>query len=204
MAEDRPTSLTAGVKVATAPDIDAIERMEILRSLRLGQYDVRGSTCCARGSTCQVSLVAILDADKEGFLRSETSLIQTAGRAARHVTGRVILYADQVTGSMQRAISEMNRRRTRQRAYNEEHGITPQSIVKSIQEVMLSTTVADAGPADDTEDPGVALLRRLEGTDRQEMIRLLNMEMRNAAKALEFEKAASLRDRIQELKETPL
>ena len=207
MAEDLSDYLlSAGIRVAYLhSDIDAIERMEILRGLRLGNFDVLvGINLLREGLDLpEVSLVAILDADKEGFLRSDTSLIQTAGRAARHVTGRVILYADKVTGSMDRAIQETNRRREKQVAYNEEHGITPMTIVKSIDEVMLSTSVADAAPPPE-EDAGALLLKQLEGTDRQEMIRLLEMEMRSAAKALEFERAASLRDKIEELKEQPL
>jgi excinuclease ABC subunit B len=207
MAEDLSDYLlSAGIRVAYLhSDIDAIERMEILRGLRLGNFDVLvGINLLREGLDLpEVSLVAILDADKEGFLRSDTSLIQTAGRAARHVTGRVILYADKLTGSMDRAIQETNRRREKQVAYNEEHGITPMTIVKSIDEVMLSTSVADAAPPPEDEDAGALLLKQLEGTDRQEMIRLLEMEMRSAAKALEFERAASLRDKIEELKVEP-
>ncbi len=206
MAEDLADYLlSAGVRVAYLhSDIDAIERVEILRNLRLGKFDVLvGINLLREGLDLpEVSLVAILDADKEGFLRSERSLIQTSGRAARNVGGKVLLYADRVTGSMQRAMDEMTRRREKQLAWNEEQGITPMTIIKSIDEVMLSTSVADAGPADD-EDPGLAFLQRLEGTDRTEMIRLLTAEMRVAAKALEFEKAASLRDRIRELKTDP-
>jgi excinuclease ABC subunit B len=208
MAEDLSDYLlSAGIRVAYLhSDIDAIERMEILRGLRLGNFDVLvGINLLREGLDLpEVSLVAILDADKEGFLRSDTSLIQTAGRAARHVTGRVILYADKMTGSMDRAIQEMNRRRVKQLAYNEEHGITPTTIIKSIQEVMLSTAVADASPPNENEDAGAALLKQLEGTDRLEMIRLLEREMRSAAKALEFERAASLRDKIEELRMQPL
>jgi excinuclease ABC subunit B len=116
----------------------------------------------------------------------------------------VVLYADKMTGSMERAINETNRRREKQVAYNEEHGITPMTIIKSIDEVMLSTSVADAAPPPEEEDAGALLLKQLEGTDRMEMIRLLEMEMRSAARALEFERAASLRDKIEELKSTPL
>ncbi|HEX7879967.1 MAG TPA: helicase-related protein, partial [Candidatus Eisenbacteria bacterium] len=204
MSEDLSDFLLgAGIKVAWLhSDIDAIARMEILRGLRLGEYDVLvGINLLREGLDLpEVGLVAILDADKEGFLRSETSLIQTAGRAARNVAGRVILYADQMTGSMKRAIDEMNRRREKQMAWNTEHGITPQSIVKSIDEVMLSTAVADATPEKDDVDPSVALLSHLSATDRPEMIRVLEREMRQAARALEFERAASLRDKIEELK----
>jgi excinuclease ABC subunit B len=204
MSEDLSDYLLgAGIKVAWLhSDIDAIARMEILRGLRLGEYDVLvGINLLREGLDLpEVGLVAILDADKEGFLRSETSLIQTAGRAARNIAGRVILYADQMTGSMKRAIDEMNRRREKQMAWNSEHGITPQSIVKSIEEVMWSTTVADASPEKEDADPAVALLSHLSATDRPEMIRVLEREMRQAARALEFERAASLRDKIEELK----
>jgi excinuclease ABC subunit B len=145
----------------------------------------------------EVSLVAILDADKEGFLRSETSLIQTSGRAARHVHGEVILYADQTTRSMQRAIEEMHRRREAQSKYNQEHGITPQTIIKSVEEVMRSTAVADAALPVTPEDllPSDAL--RL---DRESLIELLEREMLAAAAREEFEAAASLRDRLDELR----
>jgi len=204
MSEDLSDYLLgAGIKVAWLhSDIDAIARMEILRGLRLGEYDVLvGINLLREGLDLpEVGLVAILDADKEGFLRSETSLIQTAGRAARNVAGRVILYADQMTGSMKRAIDEMARRREKQMAWNTEHGITPTSILKSIDEVMWATTVADASPEKDDVDPSVALLSHLSATDRPEMIRVLEREMRQAARALEFERAASLRDKIEELK----
>jgi excinuclease ABC subunit B len=204
MAEDLSDYLLAlGIRVAWLhSDVDAIQRVEILRGLRLGQYDVLvGINLLREGLDLpEVSLVAILDADKEGFLRSETSLIQTAGRAARNVGGRVIFYADNITGSMQRAIDEMNRRRERQSAYNREHGITPQSIVKSIDEVMLATAVADAKPEEDEEDYAAAVLKQVAGTDRTEMIRLLEKEMYAAARALEFERAASLRDKVEELR----
>ncbi|MDZ4803757.1 MAG: excinuclease ABC subunit UvrB [Candidatus Eisenbacteria bacterium] len=204
MSEDLSDFLLgAGIKVAWLhSDIDAIARMEILRGLRLGNHDVLvGINLLREGLDLpEVGLVAILDADKEGFLRSETSLIQTAGRAARNVAGRVILYADRMTGSMQRAIDEMSRRREKQKAFNLEHGITPMTIVKSIEDVMLATTVADAGPDKEEGDPAVNLLRHLTSTDKPEMIRLLEREMRQAAKALEFERAISLRDKIDELK----
>jgi len=143
--------------------------------------------------------VAILDADKEGFLRSERSLIQTAGRAARNVSGRVIMYADQVTGSMQRAIDETNRRRSLQEEYNREHGIVPETIVKSIEEVMLQTVVADT--RDDRERIPESLPEAVANArgDRDDMIGRLEREMFEAAEKLEFELAASLRDRILEL-----
>jgi len=141
----------------------------------------------------EVSLVAVCDADKEGFLRSAKSLIQTAGRAARHVSGRVIFYADKMTASMQHAIDETNRRRVRQLAYNEEHGITPRGIVKSLEEVRLSTSVADArqiGGADVLHDSTGASI---------ELAAALEAEMIREAQALNFEKAASLRDRLEDV-----
>jgi excinuclease ABC subunit B len=181
-------------------DIEALERVEILRGLRLADFDVLvGINLLREGLDLpEVSLVAILDADKEGFLRSERSLIQTAGRAARNAGGRVIFYADTVTESMKRAISEMNRRRTKQLAYNAEHGITPRTILKSIAEIMQSTSVADQighGERRETETVAAALS---EGPER--LLARLEGEMLAAAKALEFEKAASLRDRIDEVR----
>jgi excinuclease ABC subunit B len=177
-------------------DIDALERMEILRGLRLGDFDVLvGINLLREGLDLpEVSLVAVCDADKEGFLRSEKSLIQTAGRAARHVSGKVIFYADQVTDSMRRAIDETNRRRKLQLDYNKKHGITPQGIVKTLDEVRLSTMVADA--------------RNLDGADvileaslaTEEMAAALEAEMLREAQALNFEKAASLRDRLEEVR----
>ena len=205
MAEDLTDYLTeAGVKVRYLhSDIDALERVEILRGLRLAEFDVLvGINLLREGLDLpEVSLVAILDADKEGFLRSERSLIQTAGRAARNAGGRVVLYADQVTDSMRRAIEEMNRRREKQLAHNRAHGIVPRTITKSVEEIMRSTAVADAiqGAADDDlrsllsavdEEGPEALLARLEG------------EMLGAARALQFERAASLRDRIDEIRQT--
>jgi excinuclease ABC subunit B len=148
-----------------------------------------------------VSLVAILDADKEGFLRSERSLIQTAGRAARNVGGRVVLYADQVTDSMRRALDEMNRRRTKQLAYNVEHDITPRTIVKSVDEIMRATSVADSiqtGERDEVQ----SLLKAVESEGADALIGRLEGEMLAAARALEFERAASLRDRIDEIRST--
>jgi excinuclease ABC subunit B len=202
MAEDLTDYLVeAGVRVRYIhSDVDAIERMEILRGLRLGKFDVLvGINLLREGLDLpEVSLVAILDADKEGFLRSERSLIQTAGRAARNVQGSVILYADSMTGSMTRAIAEMQRRREKQTAYNEEHGIVPRTIYKSIEEILQATAVADAmkGEAkprwDVPADPGQM--------GKTEFIELLIGEMKAAAEALEYERAASIRDRILELK----
>jgi len=141
--------------------------------------------------------VVILDADKEGFLRSERSLIQTAGRSARHLDGRVIMYADQITGSMRRAIEETKRRRERQLAYNQEHGIVPRGIEKSMEDIMLTTAVADVHAKE--EDAGEELARELAGVETDEMLQALTREMKKAAAALEFERAASLRDKIREL-----
>ncbi len=202
MAEDLTDYLLeAGVKVRYLhSDIVTIERMEILRGLRLREFDVLvGINLLREGLDLpEVSLVAILDADKEGFLRSERSLIQTAGRSARNVDGKVILYADTMTGSMRRAIEETGRRRVKQLQYNAEHGITPRTIEKSIEDIRLTTAVADAHERE--EDPGEALGRALEGMERDEMIDVLVREMSEAAKALEFERAASIRDKIEELR----
>ncbi len=173
-------------------DIDSIERMEIIRNLRLGKFDVLvGINLLREGLDIpEVSLVAILDADKEGFLRSETSLVQTIGRAARNVNGEVIMYADCVTPSMERAISETYRRRGIQQKYNEEHGITPQTIKKDIRDVIEITSKAELD-----EESG----KNLTYKERQELIKKLTREMKEAAKMLEFEHAAYLRDKIQEL-----
>jgi excinuclease ABC subunit B len=183
-------------------DIDTIERSEILRGLRLHEFDVLvGINLLREGLDLpEVSLVAILDADKEGFLRSERSLIQTAGRAARNVSGRVIMYADEITGSMGRAIDETERRRRLQQEYNEEHGIVPETIVKSIEQVMQQTAVADS-----REEEGDGIPEHLpevlgEGQDREEMIARMEKEMLEAAEKLEFELAATLRDRILEMR----
>jgi excinuclease ABC subunit B len=177
-------------------DIDALERVEILRGLRLGEFDVLvGINLLREGLDLpEVSLVAVCDADKEGFLRSERSLIQTAGRAARHVSGRVIFYADQITDSMRRAMDETNRRRALQLAYNEEHGIVPRGIIKSLSEIGLTTSIADARVRDGADilvDPGAAS-DALAGAIEAEMLR--------EAQALNFEKAASLRDRLDEVR----
>jgi excinuclease ABC subunit B len=203
MSEDLTDYLQqAGVRVRYLhSDIDAIERMEILRGLRLGDFDVLvGINLLREGLDLpEVSLVAILDADQEGFLRSDRSLVQTIGRAARHVNGRAIMYADRITGSMQRAIEEMDRRRTIQQAYNVEHGITPVSIVKSLEQVRLSTHVADAR----TEKPEPKPEKQPDLRDparRAALIQKLERQMREAAANLEFESAAMLRDQLNELK----
>jgi excinuclease ABC subunit B len=205
MSEDLTDYLQqAGVRVRYLhSDIDAIERMEILRGLRLGDFDVLvGINLLREGLDLpEVSLVAILDADQEGFLRSDRSLVQTIGRAARNLNGRAILYADRLTGSMQRALEEMDRRRTIQRHYNETHGITPRSIIKSMDEVRLSTHVADART--ERPEPKLAVQERVDLHDpakRAAMIQSLERQMRQAAANLEFELAAMLRDQVNELK----
>ena len=185
-------------------DIDAIERMEILRDLRLGRFDVLvGINLLREGLDLpEVSLVAILDADKEGFLRDTRSLIQTVGRAARNVGGKAIMYADKMTGSMQRALEEMNRRRDVQRAYNEEHGITPQTIQKSVEELMLSTRVADARGEPRQRPDRVAEQRATYAAevDLGEWAKILEQEMRDASAALDFERAAKLRDQLMDVR----
>ena len=173
-------------------DIDTIERMKIIKGLRLGDFDVLiGINLLREGLDIpEVSLVAILDADKEGFLRSETSLIQTIGRAARNAEGTVIMYADSVTPSMERAITETNRRREKQMKYNEEHGIIPQTIVKNVHEIIEISAKSD-------EEKSISKMSRKE---REELIIKLTAEMKAAAKILEFEHAAYLRDRIEKLR----
>jgi excinuclease ABC subunit B len=214
MAEDLTDYLAdMGVRVKYLhSDIDALERVELLRGLRLAEFDVLvGINLLREGLDLpEVGLVAILDADKEGFLRSDRSLIQTAGRAARNIAGRVILYADNITGSMGRALDETTRRRERQIAYNEQNGITPRSIVKSMEEVLRITAVADARVADDELDalaglkPGEVDGLAERGVDTARAIADLEVEMHAAARRLEFERAASLRDRIEELAQTAL
>jgi excinuclease ABC subunit B len=205
MSEDLTDYLQqTGVRVRYLhSDIDAIERMEILRGLRLGEFDVLvGINLLREGLDLpEVSLVAILDADQEGFLRSDRSLIQTVGRAARNLNGRAVLYADRMTGSMERALAEMTRRRTIQLEYNREHGIIPRSIVKSMEQVRLTTRVADAR----TERPAPRAERLVEPdlrdpARRAEAIAALERQMKEAAANLEFEVAALLRDQVNELR----
>jgi excinuclease ABC subunit B len=205
MSEDLTDYLQqAGVRVRYLhSDIDAIERMEILRGLRLGDFDVLvGINLLREGLDLpEVSLVAILDADQEGFLRSDRSLVQTIGRAARHVNGRAIMYADRITGSMQRALEEMTRRREIQQRHNAEMGITPRSIVKSMEEVRLSTHVADART--ERPEPKLAMQEKVDLRDparRAALVQSLERQMREAAANLEFELAAMLRDQLNELK----
>lgn len=187
-----------GIKVSYLhSDVKTIERMEIIRDLRLGKFDVLvGINLLREGLDLpEVSLVAILDADKEGFLRSETSMIQTIGRAARNVEGKVIMYADKVTKSMERAISETNRRRLIQTEYNQEHNITPQTIKKGIRDVIEATKVAE-----DSEKYGIDKGEELTPEDARQAIAKLEVEMMDAAERLQFERAAELRDKINELK----
>ena len=174
-------------------EVKTIERMEIVKDLREGLFDVLvGINLLREGLDIpEVSLVAILDADKEGFLRSETSLIQTVGRAARNADGRVIMYADNITGSMERAITETNRRREKQKAYNEEHGITPQSIRKNIREVI--------SPMGEVPDESIRDVKLSKGMDINLQIEILTEQMKLAAEELRFENAASIRDRIKKL-----
>ena len=175
-------------------DIDTIERMEIIRGLRLGDFDVLvGINLLREGLDIpEVSLVAILDADKEGFLRSETSLIQTVGRAARNAEGKVIMYADSVTPSMERAIVETNRRRDKQMKYNKENGIIPKTIVKDVHEIIEISTAAD-------DEKQYSKMSRI---DKEKLIAQLTAEMKAAAKILEFEHAAYLRDRIEKIRKS--
>ena len=194
MAEDLTDYLKdLGIKVKYMHyDIDTMERMEIIRDLRLGEIDVLvGINLLREGLDIpEVSLVAILDADKEGFLRSETSLVQTVGRAARNAEGQVIMYADSVTNSMEKAITETERRRSIQQKYNEENGITPKTIIKNVHEII------EIGTKPKT-DKAISKMSRME---REAEIKRLTYEMKQAAKILEFEHAAMLRDKIEKLR----
>lgn len=177
-------------------DIKTLERTEIIRNLRLGEFDVLvGINLLREGlDVPEVSLVAILDADKEGFLRSERSLVQTIGRAARNANGRVIMYADKITDSMKYAIDETNRRRTIQEAYNKEHGITPKTIHKNIRDLIAITHAVEKEETTQTD------FKQMTVQQRREAIEVMELEMRAAAKDLNFEKAAQLRDMILELR----
>jgi excinuclease ABC subunit B len=198
MAEDLTSYLkTIGIRVRYMHhDIDTIERMEIVRDLRTGEFDVLvGINLLREGLDLpEVTLVAILDADKEGFLRNDTSLIQTIGRAARNSEGRVIMYADRVTDSMRRAIDETNRRRIIQTEYNRKHGIVPKTIIKDVREILEISKSAD--DQDRVGGKGV----RMTTKEREQLIEKLEKQMREASKLLEFEYAAILRDRIIELR----
>ena len=194
MAEDLTDYLDElGIRVKYMHfDVETIERMKLIRGLRLGEFDVLiGINLLREGLDIpEVSLVAILDADKEGFLRSETSLIQTIGRAARNAEGQVIMYADQVTPSMERAIYETNRRREIQSAYNEAHGIVPKTILKDVYEIIEITPKQDV----------LSSAKQMSREQREQLIKRLTIEMKQAAKLLEFEHAAELRDKISKLK----
>lgn len=189
-------------------DVDSLERVEIIRDLRIGDFDVLvGVNLLREGLDLpEVSLVAIIDADKEGFLRSERSLMQTAGRTARNVEGKVIMYADKITNSMKKTIDETNRRRLIQEQYNTEHGITPQTIFKSREEIFASTSIAELRKKDDQKEYGsftkVAepIIKYMTNEQKHDLIEEMTEEMLTAAKDLEFEKAALLRDEIEKLK----
>ena len=206
MAEDLSDYLNEiGVRVRYMhSDIDSIERMEILRGLRTDEFDVLvGINLLREGLDLpEVSLVAVLDADKEGFLRSETSLIQTAGRAARNANGRVILYADRITNSMRRMMDETERRRAIQAAHNEKHGIVPQTVYKTREQILMSTSVADSRSGGSSR---VRAVREKVGglageIEREELARALEAEMKAAAERLDFQTAAILRDQLFELR----
>ncbi|GIN56777.1 UvrABC system protein B [Lederbergia ruris] len=200
MSEDLTDYLKEiGVKVQYLhSEIKTLERIEIIRDLRMGTFDVLvGINLLREGLDIpEVSLVAILDADKEGFLRSERSLIQTIGRAARNANGHVIMYADRMTDSMEKAIHETERRRSIQEKYNQEHGITPMTIQKDIRDVIRATVAAE----DPAEYTAKGKLKKMSKQEREEFIETMEMEMKEAAKALDFERAAQLRDAILELK----
>jgi excinuclease ABC subunit B len=199
MAEDLTEFLhEAGLRVRYMhSDVETLERIELIRDLRLGVYDVLvGINLLREGLDIpECGLVAILDADKEGFLRSETSLIQTIGRAARNVEGKVILYADRMTGSMERALNETNRRREKQEAYNAAHGITPTTIKRDISDILADVSNRDSVIID-TGDEGAP---HLVGHNLRSHIEDLERRMRKAAADLEFEEAGRLRDEIRRL-----
>ena len=194
MAEDLTDYFTTmGIKVRYMHhDIDTVERMQIIRDLRLGEFNVLvGINLLREGLDIpEVSLVAILDADKEGFLRSERSLIQTIGRAARNAEGTVIMYADCVTDSMEKAITETERRRSIQQKYNEENGIIPKTITKKVSDIIEISS---------HDDEKLRSKTRMSKAEREKLIAQLTKEMKAAAKLLEFEHAAYLRDKIKEL-----
>ena len=200
MAEDLTEYLeTNGIRVRYIHhEVDTMERMEIIRSLRLGEFDVLvGINLLREGLDIpEVSLVAILDADKEGFLRAERSLIQTIGRAARNANGKVIMYADKMTGSMERAIKETNRRRSIQQKYNEEHGIVPKTIIKGVRDVI---DIGNGAGSENTRKKGEKP-KKLSKAETEKLIVELTREMKEAARKLEFEQAAFIRDRINELR----
>ena len=204
MAEDLTEYLhEQGIKIRYMhSDIDTIERIEILRDLRLGAFDVLvGINLLREGLDIpECGLVAILDADKEGFLRSETSLIQTIGRAARNSEGRVIMYADRITGSMERAMAETERRRAKQMAYNEEHGITPQTVRKNVEDVLAGLWQGDTDQSRVTTKVDKPLI----GANLAAHLDAMRTQMRKAAENLEFEEAARLRDEVKRLEAVDL
>jgi excinuclease ABC subunit B len=204
MAEDLTEYLhEQGIRVRYMhSDIDTLERIEILRDLRLGAFDVLvGINLLREGLDIpECGLVAILDADKEGFLRSETSLIQTIGRAARNVDGRVIMYADRITGSMERALRETERRREKQMAYNAAHGITPMTVRKNVEDVLAGLYKGDTDMARVT----AKIDKPLHGANLESVLNGLRTDMRKAAENLEFEEAARLRDEIKRLEAVDL
>ncbi len=189
-------------------EVDALERVEIIRDLRIGDFDVLvGVNLLREGLDLpEVSLVAIIDADKEGFLRSERSLMQTAGRTARNVNGKVIMYADKITESMRKTIEETNRRRKLQAEYNKQHNITPTTIFKSVEEIMSSTSIADVRKRDYEKEESAFLkvaepvIKFMTNDQRKELLEQMTEEMLTAAKDLEFERAANLRDEIEKMK----
>lgn len=209
MAEDLSDYLDKiGIRVRYIhSDIDSLERVEILRDLRLGEFDVLvGVNLLREGLDLpEVSLVAIIDADKEGFLRSEKSLMQTAGRTARNVNGKVIMYADKITESMRKTIEETNRRRKLQTEYNEAHGIVPATIFKSMEEILNSTSIADIRKKEEAPEFSFSkvaepVLKYMDNDQKEDLIEQLREQMHQAAKDLEFERAANLRDEIERLK----
>ncbi|MCU7526514.1 MAG: excinuclease ABC subunit UvrB [Ignavibacteria bacterium] len=210
MAEDLTDYLDRiGIQVRYIhSDIDALERVEIVRDLRLGDFDVLvGVNLLREGLDLpEVSLVAIIDADKEGFLRSERSLMQTAGRTARNANGKVIMYADVITASMRKTINETNRRRKIQMAYNKEHGITPKTIFKSVEEIMNSTSIADVRKKEEEKSDfsfskvAEPVIKYMTPDQKQDLVEQLTAQMIEAAKDLEFERAAAIRDEIDRLK----
>jgi excinuclease ABC subunit B len=204
MSEDLTDYLSDhGVKVRYLhSDIDTVERVEIIRDLRLGLFDVLvGINLLREGLDIpEVSLVAILDADKEGFLRSERSLIQTIGRAARHINGTAILYADRITKSMQKAIDETERRRAKQISYNEAHGITPKGVSKRIKDIIDGVFDLESAQKELKVAQELAHYQHLDQKVLTKEIKQIEKEMLACAKNLEFERAADLRDKLNELK----
>jgi excinuclease ABC subunit B len=192
-----------GVKVRYVhSDIDTVERVEIIRDLRLGMFDVLvGINLLREGLDIpEVSLVAILDADKEGFLRSERSLIQTIGRAARNINGKAILYADRITGSMQRAMAETQRRRTKQSAFNEANGITPVGVIKRIKDIIDGVYDVDDEKANWQSEKEKAKYEDMGEKELAKEIKRLEKDMLDYARNLEFEKAAQARDRLSKIR----